>query len=131
MTVTIAVPGEVARAGPVLVTGAGGFLGANLVEALREHGLPVRALVRRPPRGPQWHGISGVEFVRGDICDAVAVARAVQGVSAVLHAAALTEVIPRPRRRSFQVNVGGTRIICEAARREGVRRLVLTSSAAT
>jgi dihydroflavonol-4-reductase len=131
MTVAMAAPGEVARAGPVLVTGASGFLGANLVWALREHGLAVRALVRRPPRGPKWQGIDGVEFIRGDVCDAAAVARAVRGAGGVIHAAALTEVIPRPRRRSFRVNVEGTRHVCVAALRGGVRRLVLTSSAAT
>ena len=60
------VPGTVAAAGPVLVTGAGGFVGANVVRALRAHGLSVRALVRRAPRGPVWEGVEGVEFVPGD-----------------------------------------------------------------
>jgi dihydroflavonol-4-reductase len=125
------VPAEVAQAGPVLVTGAGGFLGANLVWALREHGLAVRALVRRPPHGPPWDGLHDVEFVRGDVCDPAAVADALKGVRYVLHAAALTELVPRPRRRAFQVNVEGTRVVCAAALRAGVRRLVFTSSVST
>ena len=119
------------RAGRVLVTGAGGFLGANLVWALREHGFRVRALVRRPPRGPQWQGVSDVEFVLGDICNAPLVARALDGVTGVLHAAALTRVVPRPRRDAFRVNVEGTRIMCAAALKAGVRRFVFTSSIST
>jgi dihydroflavonol-4-reductase len=126
-----AIPHEVRRAGPILVTGAGGFLGANLVWALREHGLVVRALVRRPPAAKQWQGLDGVEFVQGDVRDPAAMAAAVRGAGYVIHGAALTELVPRPRRRAFAVNVEGTRNICDAALRAGVRRLVFISSAAT
>ncbi len=119
------------RAGRVLVTGAGGFLGVNLVWALREHGFAVRGFVRRPPRGPQWTGLDGVEFAMGDIRNATQIERAMEGVTAVLHAAALTWLIPRPRRDAYRVNVEGTRNVCTAALRAGVRRLVFTSSAST
>jgi dihydroflavonol-4-reductase len=122
---------EAIRAGRVLVTGAGGFLGVNLVWALRQHGFHVRALVRRPQRGPQWQGIEDVEFVLGDVRDASSIARAFDGVTAVLHAAALTRLVPLPRREAFDVNVEGTRIVCAAALKAGVRRLVFTSSIST
>jgi len=122
---------EAIRAGPILVTGAGGFLGTNLVWSLREHGFAVRALVRRPPHGPQWAGLDGVEFALGDICNAALIERAMEGVTGVLHAAALTRIIPRPRRDAYRVNVEGTRNVCAAALRAGVRRLVFTSSAST
>lgn len=131
MTLSIAAPSEAMHAGPVLVTGASGFLGANLIGALHEQGLSVRALVRRPPRVPQWQGLRGVEFVRGDIRDPAAVAAAVKGAGHVIHAAALTDLVPRPRRQAFAVNVEGTRHVCEAALRAGVRRLVYTSTLAT
>jgi dihydroflavonol-4-reductase len=119
------------RAGPVLVTGAGGFLGVNVVAALRRHGIPVRALVRRPPAGPQWQGLDGLEFIQGDVRDRSCLQTAVVGVQSVIHAAALTDLMPRPRRLAFQVNVEGTRVVCEAALAAGVRRLVLTSSLCT
>lgn len=131
MTDPTAVPAELVAAGPVLVTGAGGFLGGNLVWTLRTLGFAVRALVRRPPHGPQWDGLDGVEFVLGDVRNPVQVARAMTGVHAVIHAAGLTNILPRPRALAFQVNVGGTRNVCEAARRAGVRRLIFTSSIGT
>jgi dihydroflavonol-4-reductase len=115
----------------VLVTGAGGFIGANLVWTLHEHGFRVRAMVRRPPTGPQWAGLDGVEFVLGDVTDPGHVARAVAGVGAVIHSAALTRLVPHPRSEAYRVNVGGTRNVCAAALKAGVRRLVFTSSAAT
>jgi dihydroflavonol-4-reductase len=122
---------EAVHADRVLVTGAGGFLGANVVWALREHGFAVRALVRRPPRGPQWAGIDGVEFAIGDIRDASRLHQALAGIRAVIHVAALTQLVPRPRNACFAVNVEGTRAVCAAALRAGVRRLVFTSSAST
>jgi dihydroflavonol-4-reductase len=122
---------EAIRAGRVLVTGANGFLGANLVWALREHGFAVRAFVRRPPHGPHWAGLDDVELAIGDVCNSVQIERALDGVTGVLHAAALTRIIPQPRGEAYRVNVDGTRNVCAAALRTGVRRLVFTSSAST
>jgi dihydroflavonol-4-reductase len=120
---------ELVRSGRVLVTGAGGFLGTNILWSLREQGLTVRALVRRPRRGRAWAGLDGVEWVTGDVCDARSVNRAMEGVSGVIHAAALTRILPRPRRDAYHINVDGTRTVCAASLRAGVRRLVFTSSA--
>jgi dihydroflavonol-4-reductase len=122
---------EAIRKGRVLVTGANGFLGVNLVCALREQGFTVRAFVRRPPRGPQWSGLEDVEFAIGDVRNPKQIEDALDGVTGVLHAAALTRLIPVPRSDAYRVNVEGTRNICAAALRAGVRRLVFTSSAST
>jgi dihydroflavonol-4-reductase len=124
-------PDENLRGARVLVTGAGGFLGVNIVAALRAHGFAVRAFVRRRPRGPAWAGITGVEWLCGDVCDPAALGQAMAGVQSVIHTAAVTQLLPRPRQEAFQVNVEGTRNVCRAALRAGVRRLVLTSSAST
>jgi dihydroflavonol-4-reductase len=122
---------ETIRAGRVLVTGAGGFLGVNLVWALCQHGFRVRAFVRRPPRGPQWAGIDGVEFTIGDVRNVRQIENALDGVTGILHAAALTHLFPRPLRDAYRVNVEGTRNVCAAALRAGVRRVVFTSSVST
>lgn len=122
---------EAIRAGRVLVTGANGFLGINLVWALREHGFRVRAFVRRPPRGPHWQGLDGVDIALGDVRNVRQIESALEGVTAILHVAGLTRLIPHPRRAAFLVNVEGTRNVCTAALRAGVRRVVFTSSAST
>src|SRR5579871_4414833 len=122
---------EIARAGKILVTGASGFLGTNIVWSLREQGFAVRALVRRWPLGPEWTGIDGVEWVIGDVRNGKDVARAMENITHVIHAAALTRILPRPRRQSYEVNVEGTQNVCAAALQAGVRRLVFTSSAST
>src|SRR5262249_24932098 len=85
----------------------------------------------RRPHGPQWTGVDGVEFAVGDVHYTDQVEHAMEGVTAVLHAAALTRVVPRPRSEAFHVNVEGTRNVCAAALQAGVRRLVFTSSAST
>ncbi|MEE3920654.1 GDP-mannose 4,6-dehydratase [Micromonospora sp. BRA006-A] len=82
--------------GPVVVTGAGGFIGSHLVEALVAAGHPVRALVHY--NGAGSHGwldtfdpdqLAGVEVVAGDIRDRGMVQRLVDGASTVYHLAAL------------------------------------------
>jgi dihydroflavonol-4-reductase len=72
-----------------------------------------------------------VEFASGDIRNGNRLRQAIEGVRAVIHVAALTQLVPRPRNDSFAVNVEGTRAVCAAALRAGVRRLVFTSSAST
>ncbi len=77
------------------------------------------------------HGLPGVELCSGDIRDRTFLAEAVAGVEFVVHTAALTQLVPRPRRTIFEINVEGTRNLCEAALAAGVRRFVITSSVAT
>ena len=122
---------------PVLVTGAAGFIGSHLVDALAEEGARVRAFVRytsRPDPGllrfpPPAH-MARVEIVRGDLRDAGAVADAMDGCEIVLHLGALIGIpysYLRPR-EVVEVNALGTLNILEAARRHRPRRLVHTST---
>jgi nucleoside-diphosphate-sugar epimerase len=110
----------------VLVTGGSGYFGslllARLAERTRE---PLRNFDRVEPDDPA----PGVEFVRGDIRDAGAIARACQGVSIVHHNVAQVP-LARDRRLLETVNVQGTENLLRAARQAGVRKLVYTSSSA-
>ena len=108
--------------GTVLVTGAAGAVGAALLDVLRAASWRSRCLEhRRAVRGAD-------EIVRGDLADPPSLARAVDGVDAVLHLAALTHA-RRPRSYA-EVNVGGTTALVEAFRRSQARRLVLVSTRA-
>ena len=121
----------------VLVTGAGGFIGSHLTEALVQTGASVRAFVRYTSRGD--HGwlesadpeiIREVEIFRGDLANPEAVAGAVAGCETVLHLGALIP-IPysyRHPREFVAANVEGTLNVLEAARREDVARIVHTST---
>ncbi|RME37786.1 MAG: NAD-dependent epimerase/dehydratase family protein, partial [Planctomycetota bacterium] len=100
------------------------FLGEHIVRRLCERGDEVVVLGRRSY--PHLERL-GVRCLRGDVRDPAAVIRAVRGADVVFHAAALTGVWGR--RRDFQsINVGGTKNILAACRKEGVPRLVFTSS---
>lgn len=111
----------------VLVTGASGFIGSHLVDRCLSEGHRVKALVRRG--NPRISGLRsrGVEVVEGDVRDDASVDAAVRGCSIVFHAAALTSDWG-PMQDFLDINVGGTRRICDAALRYGVERLVHVSS---
>ena len=115
-----------------LITGGAGFIGSNLAHALVERKESVRILDDFSSGRPKnLDGIHDrVEIVRGDLRDPVAVARAVQGIEIVFHQAALNSN-PRSIKEpgpTNAVNVGGTVLLLEAARKAGVRRLVYASS---
>ncbi len=108
------------------VTGASGFVGANLVRALLDRGWHVRALVRAA--APSLAGL-GVERVDGDLF-APGLAAAMRGCDAVFHLAATYSLWRRDRAALLRANVEGTRSVLAAARDAGVPRTVYTSSVA-
>lgn len=107
----------------VLVTGASGHLGANLVRALLAQGRTVRALIHHDRRG-----IEGLhlETVHGDVCDPASLRRACAGVEVVYHTAARIALSGNDPIEA--INVDGTRNVVEACLRSGVRRLIHLSS---
>jgi dihydroflavonol-4-reductase len=109
-----------------LVTGAAGFIGAHVAQALRDTGWEVRGLDRAGLRGqtPQ-------SDVVADVTDAAAVERAAKGCDAIFHLAALYSYARRDAAAMLRVNVEGTRAVLDAAARVGVKRVVMTSSCAT
>ncbi|HVU60029.1 MAG TPA: SDR family NAD(P)-dependent oxidoreductase [Mycobacteriales bacterium] len=120
----------------VLVTGGTGFVGAHTVAALLDAGHEVRVLARRPERVASTIGALGVDVAtvdvaEGDMTDADAVARAVKGVDAVIHSAAVVAALDRRQaERSVDTNVDGTRIVIDAAVAEGCDPIVHVSSIA-
>jgi dihydroflavonol-4-reductase len=109
---------------PVLVTGASGFLGWHVARVLREHGYPVRALVRAGSRVDALD----VEPVAGDLRDPASLARAVSGCGLVFHVAADYRLWAKEPAEMYRSNVDGTRNLLEASRQAGVERVVYTST---
>ena len=108
------------------VTGASGFVGANLARALLDRGWRVRALVRGD--APSLAGLD-VEIVRGDLF-APELTAAMRGCDALFHVAATYSLWRRDRAAVMRANVDGTRSVLAAARAAGVPRTVHTSSVA-
>lgn len=113
----------------VLVTGATGFLGANLTHHLVARGDTVRVLKRKRTPPTLLAGLP-VETAEGDVTDFDSVLGASRGVEGIYHVAGLVSYWRPKRQRMFSVNVDGARNVVEAARRCGVRRVVHTSSVA-
>jgi dihydroflavonol-4-reductase len=109
----------------VVVTGAGGHIGANLVRALIAQNRPTRCLVHVHDRALQ--GLA-TEIVPGDTGDVTSLCRAFEGADVVYHLAARISLSMDDWPRLESVNVTGTRNVVEACRRTGVRRLVHFSS---
>lgn len=105
---------------PILVTGATGLVGNNVVRRLLEAGRAVRVLVRASADRRPLEGLD-VERIVGDVTDAVSVAQAVAGAGAVIHAAAEVRIGRTGLAVQRQVNVEGTRHVADAARRAGIR----------
>ncbi|UQA62905.1 NAD-dependent epimerase/dehydratase family protein [Polyangium aurulentum] len=111
----------------VLVTGATGFLGAHLVEALLERGHEVRALVRQ--KSDTRHlARPGVELLRGSLAPAEGLGEAVEGAEAILHCAGGGRV--STTRELYRQNADTTRNLLDAAlaARARPRSFVLVSS---
>ncbi len=114
-----------------LVTGAAGFLGRNIVNALLKRGVRVRALVRNTPLCLEHENL---ECFKGDVTDFSGMTAACRGIDTVFHAAAAIALLggsSATRAYSdpvWKINVGGTEHLLSASREQGVRRFVYTSS---
>ncbi|RMG98140.1 MAG: NAD-dependent epimerase/dehydratase family protein [Deltaproteobacteria bacterium] len=111
--------------GCIVVTGASGHVGANLVRRLVAEGVRVRAVVRSNP-GPVAD--TGAEIVRADVGDLAALRAAFQGADAVCHLASLISILGDRGGEVFRVNVDGARNVAVACADAGVGRLVHISS---
>ncbi len=112
-----------------LVTGATGFVGSNLVEALNAKGWPVRALRRATS---SLRALDGLRFdtAVGDVTDFDSLGPAMRDIACVFHVAAALDRSRLGVDALYRVNVGGTHNVLKAALGAGVKRVVITSSVA-
>jgi dihydroflavonol-4-reductase len=116
--------------GPVLVTGASGFVGAAVARAALARGWPVRVLVRATSPRLNLHGLD-VEVVEGDMRDPASMRRALDGVSSLFHVAADYRLWAPRQDDIMRANIEGTQVVMQAALDAKVQRVVYTSSVAT
>jgi dihydroflavonol-4-reductase len=109
------------------VTGATGFVGANLVHELVAQGHKVKALIRP---GSDRRGLAGVahEAVHGDLSDRAKLVQSMRGCDWCFHVAASYHLWLRDYRPMYQTNVEGTRTGLESAAEAGCKRIVYTST---
>ena len=117
----------------ILVTGATGFIGKNLVHRLLAEGHYVRALVRNCERAKKLLGNGNIEYVVGDITDKKSLEHICDGIDIVYHLAAIMgHDLPSPVafEKFRKVNTNGTRIIAESCLGKGIDKFIYVSSTA-
>jgi len=115
-----------------LITGGAGFIGSHIARALLQQGASVRILDNfSSGKRENLNGLD-LEIMEGDLREDTCVAKAVRDINIVFHEAAFVSVpesMEKPQ-ECFDVNVTGTSMLFEAARKAGVGRVVIASSAA-
>jgi dihydroflavonol-4-reductase len=116
----------------ILITGGTGFLGSHLVKLLAaDPAVALRLRVLVHSAAPGWLRQLGVPVVQGSVTSPETLAPAVDGVSEIYHLAGLVSHLPEDAHRMYAVHVDGTRFLCEAAVKAGVRRIVMSSTSGT
>ena len=113
----------------IFITGATGFVGKHLFSRLAESGRwLIRVLVRRPVE-QETSPVHTSSYVVGDLCTAATYREALKDVDTVIHLAAVTgKAAPRDYERT---NVEGTKVLLEACKETGVKRIIFVSTIAT
>src|SRR5437764_7016767 len=112
-----------------LITGGTGFLGAHLVRQLVESGTKdIRVMATSIP---EWLTGLGVDTFEGSIINDEDVERAVEGVTEIYHLAGKVSREKDDAREMYKLHVDGTRLLSDAAKKAGVKTIVLASSSGT
>jgi len=118
----------------ILITGANGFIGANIVRAALEKGYEVNAFVRKTSDLQALEGLP-IEYVYGDLRDMDSVSKAMDGCEYIIHAGAIYLFLPMwfwadPKKiqTMYDVNVWATDKMFKIAKEKGIKKIVFTSS---
>lgn len=113
----------------ILVTGASGFLGLHLLQALQRQQVPVRALYHsQPPSNSD--SLSNITWQQCDLLDVMEVEKAMKNIRIVFHCAAIVSFDPRKKNKMIEQNVAITANVVNAALNEQVDRFLHVSSIA-
>jgi dihydroflavonol-4-reductase len=112
----------------VLVTGGTGLVGSYVIQQLIKEGRSVRGLYRS--KIPHVPGKEKVQWVKGDILDVISLDEAFEGISHVIHCAAIVSFSLKRKRELFLTNIEGTANVVNAALSAGVKKLCFVSSVA-
>jgi dihydroflavonol-4-reductase len=111
----------------ILVTGANGFIGSNLVRTLLGRNENIRAFIKPGTPETSLDGLD-IEKVYGDICDVASLERAISGCTEVYHLAAYNKLWARDPSIFSHVNFEGTENVLRVALLKNVRKVVHTST---
>lgn len=115
----------------VLVTGANGLIGSAITRVLLANGCKVRGLRRSDSDLKLLENVHHLmEWVEGDVLDVLSLEKALQGITHVVHTAAVVSFLPRDRTQMYNINVRGTANIVNVALNAKVKKLTFVSSVA-
>lgn len=112
----------------VLVTGAGGFIGSNLVDDQLARGRIVKALDINLDQLKQLRFASNCELIVGDIRDAELLAKVMRGTDVVFHLASAHLEVNKPAEYFWEINVDAVKTLLDIVHKQNVKRLVHCSS---
>src|SRR5690606_3677923 len=114
----------------IAVTGANGLLGSFVVRKLMEANVPVVAIKRANSNTSLLADLPTLAWRTADILDPISLQEAFDGVTGVIHCAAMVSFNPRDEKKLMQVNVEGTKNVVDACLIAGINRLLHVSSVA-
>lgn len=115
----------------IAITGANGLLGSYIVRLLHEQKIPFVALKRKDSNIESLNDLSSIPWRIADVNDYGSLIEAFEGITGIIHTAAIVSFNPRRAETVFKVNTEGTRNVVDAALARNVKRLLHVSSVAS